>query len=276
MSFPRPSRRVPEKVSRACWFPHGDCGATAPHPHPRSLLPTQDATAWSRLPSTLHSPVLVPSLCSHLGGPLHGLHRAPACKKASPCPHAENSTQAGARAPCRSLPRFSPRAPIPAEGRTSGSRVDPPHAQTPGEGTEQGTRGQKHRANWGGGRGKRGQARPRRLGVGKHSRSLWDRCTLSHVCAHAHRHTQAHIHAQSPDSLAMAPSHTETDTPTQGHTDGHRWGGVGWEPTASPSLSVSHTRRRSYAHTSLTHAQPHSDTQRKKRRGGKAGGGMLV
>lgn len=54
MSFPRPSLCVPEKV----WFPHGGCGATAPHPHPRSFLPTQDATAWSRLPSTVFPQVL--------------------------------------------------------------------------------------------------------------------------------------------------------------------------------------------------------------------------
>lgn len=52
--LPQAIPRVPEKV----WFPHGDCGATAPHPHPRSFLPTQDATAWSRLPSTVFPQVL--------------------------------------------------------------------------------------------------------------------------------------------------------------------------------------------------------------------------
>lgn len=250
MSFPRPSRRVPEKVSRACWFPHGDCGATAPHPHPRSLLPTQDATAWSRLPSTVHSPVLVPSLCSHLGGPLRGLHRAPACKKASPCPHAENSTQAGARAPCRSLARFSPRAPIPAEGRTSGSRVDPPHAQTPGEGTEQGTQGQKHRANWGegGGEGKRGQARPRRLGLGKHSRSLWDRCTLSHTCARTHTDTHRRTYTHSPQTASLWLQITQRQTPPRRDTQMDIGGGWAGSPQP-PHFCLSLTPAGGHTHT---------------------------
>lgn len=219
MSFPRPSRRVPEKVSRACWFPHGDCGATAPHPHPRSLLPIQDATAWSRLPSTVHSPVLVPSRCSHLGGPPHGLHRAPACKKASPCPHAENSTQAGARAPCRSLARFSPRAPIPAEGRTSGSRVEPPHAQTPGEGTEQGTRGQKHRANWGRG-GEEGRPGLGGWVLGNTAAvSGTDALYHTRVRARTQTHTGAHTRTVPRQPRYGSKSHRDRHP----HAGTHRW-----------------------------------------------------
>lgn len=83
-------------------------------------MPIQDARAWSQLPSTVRLPVLSSLPVFPSDGPLHGQHRAPACKEASPCPHAENSSQAGARTPCRSLTRFSPRAPMPAEGRTSG------------------------------------------------------------------------------------------------------------------------------------------------------------
>lgn len=84
MSFPRPSLRVPEKV----WFPHGDCGATAPHPHPRSFLPTQDATAWSRLPSTVFPQVLssLPAFLSRQASPRPAQGpRMQASRPLSPC-----------------------------------------------------------------------------------------------------------------------------------------------------------------------------------------------
>jgi hypothetical protein len=100
---------------------------------------------------------------------------------------------------------------------------------------------------------------------------------LYHTCARTHTDTHRRTYTHSPQTASLWLQVTQRQTPPRRDTQMDiGGGGVGWEPTASPSLSVSHTRRRSYAHTSLTHAQPHSDTQRKKRRGGKAGGGMLV
>lgn len=61
-----------------------------PTPGPSCPLRMQQPGAGCHPQCSLRSSV--PSLRSHLGRPLHGLHRAPACKQVGPCPHAESST----------------------------------------------------------------------------------------------------------------------------------------------------------------------------------------
>ena len=82
----------------------------------------------------------------------------------------------------------------------------------------------------------RGQAWSRRVGVGKHSRSPWDRPP-------PHTHANTLVPRQP---RHRSKSHTEIDAGKQGHTDGRSWG-VGWEPTVS--LSLAHTHRAAGSHT---------------------------
>lgn len=290
MLFPRPSLSNPERppeLSSQLLFTgshtQGHCSGqhSPPHPtvpltHPGSASP--EPAAVHGAPPTPHSS---PSPCTLV----HGLPRGPTQGRQPPSPCSEVAHTSGCGSPCSS-DGAQHTCPTWAEGRASDSSAPDMHRPPGARGQGGGAHGDGD-TGWtlevgtcGGGAGQAQEGgcwevQPQSLGQ-THS-------STHHTPHTTHTHTHTHT---VPDSLAVAPSHTETDAVTQGHTDGHSWG-VGWEPTISPSLSHSHThahtrtRLQAVTHThidtaTLTHEPSHSDTQRKKRRGGEAGGGMRV
>ena len=217
-----------------------------PPPPQRSLSHTQHPTAQSLLRCLAPPLVLGPSPCPHLHGSLRGRHRDPHAGSQPPST-LRSGTHKQVQLPVQKLSHVS--AHVPHTG------TDPLGAGREAHG-DRDTR-----------RGPRGEG----TGLAKDSgcwetqpQSLGHRPTPSLSLTQTHTVTDTHTH-KSPDSLAIAPSHTQRQTPSNRDTQMETVGG--WArspPSLHPTLSYTHTHTHTHTHTphscrqSHTHAHRHS------------------